>query len=433
MPLKIVLAHLHSFRNTGDAALAKEAIQQLKAQFPEADIRLVITDPQSYSGPEPALESIITWFKSTDAEGNPHWHFPALVVLPALALLVTLGHRFFGKLWLWMLPKRCRPIMHALLNADLVVCTAGGYLYSSGGWGLTLLLHLFTMAIPLLGKKPLYLLPQSIGPLRRPWESWLLRRVLDHARLIMVRDPQSQRLLQAAKITSPAVRHLPDLAFAIPQAPSEEAARWLRENGGCDPTEGRRCLGITVIHWEAQNPAFRKQERYETALASAARHFIIHHCGEVFFFTQVLGPTPDQDDAIPTRRVIQRLSDLSDKVHLIPPPPSPELTKAVYGQMDIFIASRMHSAIFSLSSGVPTLLIAYQPKTLGLAQMLDLTPWAMPIDCVSPTILVNRLDDLWEARETIRQELQNRIPRLVRQAKRAGALLADDYRSLPTK
>jgi colanic acid/amylovoran biosynthesis protein len=433
MPLKIVLTHLHSFRNSGDAALAKETIQQLKTQFPKADIHLVITDPQSYSGPEPTSESLITWFKSTDAKGRSRWHCLALVSLPALTLLVTLGYRFFGKLWLWMLPKRCRPTIHALLNADLVVCTAGGYLYSSGRWGLTLLLHLFTMAIPLLGKKPLYLLPQSIGPLRRPWESWLLRRVLDHARLIMVRDSQSQHLLRAAKITSPAVHHLPDLAFAISKSPSNEAVRWLRENGGRDPAEGRRCLGITVIHWGAQNPAFHEQDSYETALASVARHFIIHHCGEVFFFTQVHGPTPDQDDTIPTQRVIQRLSDLSDRIHLIPPPPSPEITKAVYSQMDLFIASRMHSAIFALSSRVPTLLITYQPKTLGLAQMLDLTSWAMPIDCLSPAILANRLDDLWEARETIRQELQIRIPRLVRQAKRAGALLADDYRGLLAK
>ena len=50
-----------------------------------------------------------------------------------------------------------------------------------------------------------------------------------------------------------------------------------------------------------------------------------------------------------------------------------------YGEMDIFIGSRMHSTIFALTAGVNTIGLAYQPKTLGTFERLSISEYCMPI------------------------------------------------------
>jgi colanic acid/amylovoran biosynthesis protein len=47
--------------------------------------------------------------------------------------------------------------------------------------------------------------------------------------------------------------------------------------------------------------------------------------------------------------------------------------------MDLFIGSRMHSAIFSLAGNVPTLALAYQPKTIGTFDLINMGQFVLDI------------------------------------------------------
>jgi colanic acid/amylovoran biosynthesis protein len=62
-----------------------------------------------------------------------------------------------------------------------------------------------------------------------------------------------------------------------------------------------------------------------------------------------------------------------------------------YGSMNVFIASRMHSAIFALNAGVPTIALAYQPKTTGTFKLLDLEAYAADITDFTEHWLYERL------------------------------------------
>ncbi len=77
--------------------------------------------------------------------------------------------------------------LEAFINADFVVDTPGGYLYSyDRGWGL--ILFSFTMTLTLLAGKPLYLLPQSIGQFKYKRDYLLVKRPLSRARAVTVRE-----------------------------------------------------------------------------------------------------------------------------------------------------------------------------------------------------------------------------------------------------
>ena len=132
-----------------------------------------------------------------------------------------------------------------------------------------------------------------------------------------------------------------------------------------------------MINGEAQNPHFRRQVEYEPACASAARRFVELTGGRVIFFPQVCGPTLEQDDRVPARRVAIGLRDLSEAAWVVEEPLSVAALLDIYGQMDLFIGTRMHSNIFALSRDVPVIAIGYQHKTEGIAEMAGLKEWVI--------------------------------------------------------
>jgi colanic acid/amylovoran biosynthesis protein len=189
-------------------------------------------------------------------------------------------------------------------------------------------------------------------------------------------------------------------------------------------------LGLTAIHWGAQNFNFTRQKGYESACAESLRHFLGTHGGKVILFPQVWGPTAADDDRIPARRIAAQLADLSKVITMVEQPLTPTLLKSIYSRMDVFIGTRMHSNIFALSEGVPCLAIGYMHKTRGIAEMMGMSEWMLDIDDVTSEVLAEKLDGLWQARQTVRQAIHDVLPMMVEQAHQAGILVASDFGSL---
>jgi colanic acid/amylovoran biosynthesis protein len=277
--------------------------------------------------------------------------------------------------------------------------------------------------------KPFYIFPQSIGPLTYTWECQILRWILGKARVVMVREIASLDLLNRCHFTHPRLHLVPDTAFTFEGAPFSEADAWLRSQG-IDPEKNHPLLGLTAINWNAQNPGFTRQSEYEAACAEAVRRFWEKHGGRVILFPQVWGPTAAHNDRIPAWRIAAQLASLSHSVTMVEQPLSPTLLKSVYGRMDIFIGTRMHSNIFAISGGVPCLAIGYMHKTRGIAEMVGMSEWVLDIGDVTSEALTENLERLWQARQAVQRVLRQVLPSLVEQARQAGMLVSLDFQSL---
>jgi colanic acid/amylovoran biosynthesis protein len=421
---KILLLNVHSSMNVGDEALLHSALEQFRMAFPGSQITLSMNDAASYTGAETALPSLYSWVHPVGPQEESGWKLRRLVWLLPASLIPVLSKRWFKRPIFWLTPTALRPILRAYLETDLAVGIPGGYLFSSGR-GLSLLLVMVSIYLALLAEKPVYLLPQSIGPMRHGWEKWLLRRLLERVRMVMVREPVSLELVEACRVRNPQVKLMPDVAFGLPGAASEDADAWLREQG-IDPEDEQPCLGITIVNWGAQNKTFTRQVVYEQACAAAARWFVAHTGGRVIFFPQVWGPTADQDDRIPARRVADGLQDIKESIHLVQEPLAMRLLKAVYGKMDIFIGTRMHSNIFALSEAVPVIAIGYQHKTRGIAAMVGMSDWVIDIQQVDENVLIERLEALWKNRQAVGEQLRKVMPEFIRQSQQAGMMVLLD-------
>ena len=106
---------------------------------------------------------------------------------------------------------------------------------------------------------------------------------------------------------------------------------------------------------------------------------------------------------------------------------SPAELQTAYGQMDLFVGTRLHSNIFALTAGTPVIAIAYYYKTYGIMQMLGLSEWVLDIRTIADQELEQRLELLWQQCADLRHLLGLILPQLQQEARRACELIRADF------
>ena len=425
---EILLINVHSLKNAGDAALTQVAVEQIEANFPKGNVTLVLDDPEDHADYKNIISSLNAWLKPTDIDGNTHWSIPHILLFIPLTIIPLIIYRLFNFRFFPFSPGILRKLLNAYFDAEIIISQPGGFLYSSGR-GFVLLVNLYSLSMALIAGKPLYIFPQSFGPFFQNWEKLLVKWTLSRARIVMAREPESNNLLDSIGIPTSKSFLIPDLAFAFHGQPKSAAEVKLKDLG-INSDQTKPLLGITVVNWSAENKRFLQQQEYENAIASAARFFTEEYKGVAVFFTQVSGPSLSQDDRIPTRRVLTQLRDISESVFFIEEPIPADILKPLYGFMDIFIGTRMHSNIFAVGEGVPVIAIGYQHKTRGIMEMMNLEKWTLDINSLEVEHLQLMLSSLWNNRKSIQNNLYNSIPNLAEQANQAGLIILKDYNLL---
>ena len=411
---------MHSSNNAGDEALTHVAIDLLREQYPESLVTLVMNDPTSHRGDEKTVLSFLSWINRPC--GPPAVRFAWLAFL-CLIPLITL--RLFHNALYLPFSNDIQKTIKTLFDSDMVVGTPGGYFYSYGR-GRAFIYLSFTMAVAILARKPLYLLPQSYGPMNYARERVLARWLLSRARVVMAREPVSFAFLESIGVSISNCYLLPDMAFAYKGAPPTSGADWLMDKG-IDPHTHHPLLGMTVIDWGAQYRGFSNQENYEEVMAAAIRHFVNDYNGKVILFPQSWGPTSAEDDRIPSARVAERVSEIEPSVFVVDEPMTAGMLISTYGNMDIFIGTRMHSNIFAMTGFVPLIAIGYLYKTLGIARTVGIEKWVADIRQIDKEDIIQKLDRLWVDREKVHSRLEKEIPRLADETKQAGSIIAQDF------
>ncbi len=307
-------------------------------------------------------------------------------------------------------------------DATLIIDAGGGSLFSSNRYRfyLGLYQHLFNLWIGKRLGKPVIAAPQSIGPLHRPHDLAAVRSVLGALDVVMIREPISARLVRSLGVPFHQVHDAAFLGNYL-GAPSPAVDEKLVRRTGDGPN-----VGVTVLDWgwtmRAPGRSAPAMDAYLRKLAMALARL---GAGRVHIYPHVTASHGDSDlDASIKLHHLLQLSgteavlhdmegcSLSDRCHL-------------YGQMDVFIGSRMHSCIIAMLQGVPTVGLAYQPKTRGVFQWLGLERFALDIRTFSVDQLhhllglvaadpVGQRDTFAAAAETARREVRLGFDQLIR-------------------
>jgi colanic acid/amylovoran biosynthesis protein len=395
----ILIVNVHSSKNAGDYALLVQTIQYLEKAFGNINLTIMANWPN-----ENRLLDL-----NHKVIGSPWWVIkvwdknkkPRYQVISYLYGIISLFMYKFDmfKLHQKIISQNWCQIFHEYTNTDLVVAVSGNQLFSSGRFGWPLPVVGLPIYMAKFFKKRTIVFPQSIGPLKSNFDRHLVRFLYNNVDLLFIRDRESQKLVSDLKIQKSKPRFMHDVAFTFSPDDINAAKNILVPRGY---NEYNNNIGITIISSMPSYLSSQTMQNYYRSFADMITTLIEDQGFDIFLFCQVYGPTDDENDFIGIEQVTNLLPDhINDHLHLIAMELSPAQLKACYGLMDLFIASRLHSGIFSLGMRVPTLFVGYLHKTLGVLKSINMVELNIDLGDVSSEILVRKVIDLWKNKSTI--------------------------------
>lgn len=392
--MNILILNVHSALNLGDDAIMRTTLDALSRAFPQADITIAANDPESwrkYTGVA-LVGSLTTWVVHNRAGRWRARVFAAPLYLGLLIVAIA-GYRLFKTKILFASAEQ-RRLLTAYYDADLVLSCGGGNFYAHRLLSPFFIWAIFSLGLALCLDKPVIMLPQSIGPIIGRLQKILASQAFNRVKLMMHRERLSLDFVtQGLKVNVPSVL-VPDLAFGLPLVILSR----LRDR--VTPVQ----IGVTVTGRIAQRD-LRCQKIYEDALEAVLVKLSQAHGARLHIFVQCYGPSLVHDDRLVAQRLYERLRRFVARISLREMFYDAISLRAAYAQMDCMIGTRMHTAIFAASSGVPVVLIGYQPKALGVMDGLGIGEYNCDIDTLTTERLYELARRVLQNQEEIRQRL----------------------------
>lgn len=302
---------------------------------------------------------------------------------------------------------------NAIKDADFIILKGGSYIYSYGGVkGFTFLCRMiFPSILAIFLNKKIIALGHSIGPIMGYTQRRITRWTLERFTRIIVREDITYNfLINDLKLMREKIVLLPDIAFWKDknELTSKHTLEHILEKENIKlaaPTDLR--IGITVRDWNfpLKKDAEGLFEKYITSVTESIRYLCSEYNASCFIMPHV------QKDLPIGEQVYFRTE--SCNVFLLKGNYTPHLMRKIYGEMDLLIGTRIHSSIFAISEGVPTITIAYQiPKGFGIIGMVGLDKYILDIANINTEDMIKRINMILRDREQIREDLLRKIDKM---------------------
>jgi colanic acid/amylovoran biosynthesis protein len=87
---------------------------------------------------------------------------------------------------------------------------------------------------------------------------------------------------------------------------------------------------------------------------------------------------------------------------------TPDILKGIISRCRLYMGARMHANIAAMSSGIPTLAIAYSHKTAGIMQLLDQEEYVCDIASLNRDTLLECFGRLHSMHDSVAAALRER-------------------------
>jgi colanic acid/amylovoran biosynthesis protein len=246
--------------------------------------------------------------------------------------------------------------------------------------------------------KPVVLWGASVGPFdREPHFLPAIRRHLAGMNKILVRESVSHRYL-TEKMGLENVEQMVDPGFILRSEPIESTTFW--------PAHAEQgVIGLNV------SPLVERYKKPGQSLLKEIEGFIravIERGFSVLLVPHVvpLDGTGKNDDARYMHDLLKSCGDLGNCLSMTPHDFNAAQIKYIISRLRFFIGARTHATIAALSSGVPTISIAYSIKARGINRDLFGNEWmVLPTPELSTRSLLTALDNLVEHESDLKETL----------------------------
>ena len=385
--MRISILNAYDFRNLGDLAIILCQISWLRLQHKDPSILIHSSFWKTNAG--------ILGASSVPPLVRPN---------PSQNALLRLFYPFYVAMLFYL---RTGLKFKEFSRSDFCILSGGGYFYSSNSLFPSRTFFLSALS-GILAKKAgvrTFLFPQSIGPITKAVDLWVFKQLCRLLDRIFVRDRKSELFLSRRGLGSGKTFLVPDIVNAMPLLLPHFYDASIKKTG----------LGISVVDYSfASSFDSIALNHYLSVLSNSAAHYFSQTGEPIRLFVQV--SIPNVDDDLPIAKLLyQLIRQRGIPVDIFPvDSPLEKYIPAVQG-CRFFIGSRMHACIFALSSAVPTIGLAYQPKFFGLFEQYEIRRYVYPIQAVSTAWLCSALDSMISGEHEIRTFLRKKSVHLANQ------------------
>lgn len=248
---------------------------------------------------------------------------------------------------------RLGAIWRELRRCDALLSGGGSLLQDRTSTRSILYYLSITWAANLL-RKPVMLYANGIGPVDKPVNRRRVRRAVERAALVTLRDQSSARELRDMGVKRPDLYVTADPVFRLDPVGAERGWELLASAG---LARGTRFVTVSVRQWPHTGG-------FSQELAGLCDHIRRTYDLEVLFL--LMQPARDREAS---QTVRERMAEPS---YMLEAACTPRELMGVLGLGQLCLAMRLHTLIFAARMAVPTLGLVYDPKVDSYLRELEL-------------------------------------------------------------
>lgn len=320
-----------------------------------------------------------------------------------------LVHKWSRKVLKNFYSKEIRNSLNMFENADACFVKGGGFLHAYGGLSDTYKIYyfLYHIRLALSCGKDVYIMPNSYGPFESPFVKKMMNYTLSKCKVVMSRENISQKQLEEkCKVKS---YLFSDIAFHLPKDENFDSKKELMRVGV--PLGHQKCVGLTMRPYRfagKSNPDSLYGE-YKSSLVSLIQ-WLSNNSYFPVLIEHVFDEKGHENDMLCIEEVVKALPDGCNFAVFSNRDLNCMQMKKIYSEFDYIVGTRFHSVIFSLSSLIPSIAITYGGnKGDGIMKDLGLSDYSIPIDKISPNLLIHKFESLVENENEIYDILNNSV------------------------
>ncbi|GFI62440.1 putative glycosyltransferase EpsD [Clostridiales bacterium] len=244
-------------------------------------------------------------------------------------------------------------ILSAIWKCDILLSGGGSLLQDTTSTRSLMYYLSIILCAKLFGKKVM-LYANGIGPVSKEQNRKTVRRIVNRADIITLREEDSLKELQSMGIKNKNLYVTADPVFTMEPESKEVSARLLKEAG---IPEDRGIIGVSVRNWSNDSDLTEKfasicdavHDRFEKNIV-----FIVMH---------------NPNDKNISTRVMEKMKN---KAYILDHSYSPKEIMGMIGQMELILSMRLHTLIFATKQKVPIVGFAYDPKINNYLKLLHM-------------------------------------------------------------
>lgn len=282
---------------------------------------------------------------------------------------------------------KIREVINAIRKCDLFI-SGGGSLLQDVTSTRSILYYLALMEIALILRKPIMVYANGVGPINRKMNRILTRMILNRVHYITLRDEDSKVFLHELGVTNENIIVTADPVFTLEASESNKIDQIFNVEG--IPLD-KPLVGISIRKWT-------KEEDLIDNLSKAIEYIISKYSVNV-----VLIPMHYPEDLLISQHLLERVNIKG--CYLISNKYGVEDIIGIIKKTRFIIAMRLHSLIYAAVQNIPMIGIVYDPKIRSFLNSIGMNKMCT-VENFQYKDLIEYIDYIWENREELSNKLK---------------------------